>query len=237
MKIKYKGEYMLKDFIYFGEEVEGYDRPVVNEREARAGAGILLLPALLSFLNAYTTHSFLFTQIFITVFMVDFFIRVLINPKFAPSLILGRIFVQNQIPEYVSASQKRFAWSLGLGLSVIMFILVIILELMTPIKIAICLLCIALLFSETAFGICLGCILYNKFFNKDAKYCPGGTCEVREKEKIQQVSKAQWLILIGAIVGVVALSYGFSNMDKKAPMGMNCGSEMKCGSGKWGGGK
>lgn len=227
---------MLKEFIYFGETVEGFDRPVVNEREARAGAGILLLPAIFSFLNAYFLHDFLFTKIFITVFMIDFFIRVLINPKFAPSLIVGRFFVQNQIPEYVGATQKRFAWSLGLILSVIMFIIVIVLELMTPIKIAICLLCIGLLFSETAFGICLGCIIYNKIFNKKAKYCPGGACEIRQQEEIQKISKAQWIVLSSAIIGIILLIFAFSNptLTSFQTDSEKQSREMKCGAGKCG---
>ena len=227
---------MLKEFIHFGEEVKGFDRPVLNEREARAGAGILLLPATVSFVNAYLTHNFLLTQIFITIFMVDFFIRVVINPKFAPSLILGRVFVQNQKPEYVGATQKRFAWSIGLALSIVMFILVVVLEVMTPIKIIICILCIALLFLETAFGICLGCIIYNKVFNKEAKYCPGGTCEIRQKDKIQHISKLQWLVLTSAIIGIISLTHTFSEMAKTSTNSMKCGGDMKCGSGKCGGG-
>ncbi len=152
----------MKKYIDFGELVEGYVMPVLNEREARAGAGILLLPAIASFVNSYLTHNFIFAKMFVTVFMVDFFIRIFVNPNYAPSLIMGRFFVQNQTPEYVGAKQKRFAWSIGFVLSIIMFLIIVIFEIITPIKIAICLLCITFLFSETAFGICLGCIIYYK---------------------------------------------------------------------------
>jgi len=69
--------------------------------------------AMVSFLNSYLLRDFAFTKIFITVFMVDFFIRIFINPKYATSLIFGRIFVQNQTPEYVGAPQKKFAWYIG----------------------------------------------------------------------------------------------------------------------------
>jgi len=224
---------MRNKFIYFGEQVEGFDRPVLNEREARAGAGILLLPAIISFINAYITHNFLFTQIFITIFMIDFTIRVLINPKFAPTMILGRIIVQKQKPEYVGAIQKRFAWSIGLILSVIMFVIVVILELMTPIKIAICLLCIAFLFSETAFGICFGCVIYNYIFKEPAKYCAGGSCEIREKEEIQKISKLQLTLLIVSILAITGISF---SLNQKIPQEnqhiMRCGGDMKCGAGK-----
>ncbi|MCK5535707.1 MAG: DUF4395 family protein, partial [Bacteroidales bacterium] len=107
----------MKQYIYFGETVDGYDIPVLNEREARAGAGILFMFAMVSFLNSYLLHDFTFTKVFVSVFMVDFFTRIFINPKYAPSLILGRIFVQNQAPEYVGAPQKKFAWYIGFVLS------------------------------------------------------------------------------------------------------------------------
>jgi len=214
--------------MYFGETVEGYSIPVLNEREARAGAGILLLPAIFSFLNAYLTHEFLFTKIFVTLFMFDFFIRIFINPKYAPSLILGRIIVQNQTPEYVGAAQKKFAWSIGFGLSVIMFTIIVILEIMTPIKIIICILCIALLFSETAFGICLGCIVYHKLYNKHPKYCPGNVCEIQTKHDIQMVSKVQWLILSLFILGIFTV-----NMLVETPKS-NDTKMMKCQAGKCG---
>ena len=102
----------------FGETVEGYEVKVLNEREVRAGAGILFLLGFISFVNCMVTQSLFITQIFIGVFLFEFIIRVLINPKYAPSLIMGRFMVNNQVPEYVGAKQKRFAWSIGLGLAI-----------------------------------------------------------------------------------------------------------------------
>jgi hypothetical protein len=37
-------------------------------------------------------------------------IRVLVSPRYAPTLILGRLIVRNRAPEYVGARQKKFAW-------------------------------------------------------------------------------------------------------------------------------
>ncbi len=45
----------------------------------------------------------------ITMFLTDFIIRVFVNPKFSPTLIIGRLIVSNQVPEYVGAPQKKFA--------------------------------------------------------------------------------------------------------------------------------
>jgi len=221
---------MNKHF-YFGENIKGYEIPVLNEREARAGAGILLLPAITSFLISFLTHEFTFTKIFVTVFMIDFFIRIFINPKYAPSLILGRIFVQNQTPEYVGAAQKRFAWMIGFILSVIMFFMIVIFEIMSPIKIALCLLCIALLFSETAFGICLGCIVYHKIQGKNIQYCPGDVCEVKSKDKIQIISKIQLLIIFIFFTSLYLFSAMMVGDSKKTTPSS---ATMKCAPGKCG---
>lgn len=188
----------MQNYLHFGETVAGYSVPVLNEREARAGAGILFVFALLSFLYAYNNMDFRYTQIFVTFFMLDFFIRVLINPAYAPSLIAGRFFVSTQTPEYVGAAQKRFAWSIGLILSIVMFTLIVILEMMTPIKIWICLACLILLFSETAFGICIGCVLYNWLFPNKAAYCPGDMCVAKIKQPIQRINWLQALLAVTA---------------------------------------
>ena len=219
----------MKKYLYFGELVDGYTIPVLNEREARAGAGILLLPAIASFVNSYLTHNFVFTKIFVTVFMVDFFIRIFINPNYAPSLIIGRFFVQNQTPEYVGAKQKRFAWSIGFLLSVIMFFIIVVFEIMTTVKIAICLLCITFLFSETAFGICIGCILYHKTQKNRPLYCPGNVCEVKTKEKIQQFSKLQMISLMLFFTGLYFLSNGMSQNINSIEKNIST-KQMKCGS-------
>ena len=219
----------MRNYFYFGETVDGYDIPVLNEREARAGAGILLLPAMTSFLISYLTHDFMFTKIFVTFFMIDFFIRVLLNPKYSPTLILGRIATQNQTPEYVGAPQKRFAWSIGLLLSIVMFFMIVVFEVMTPIKIIICLLCIMLLFSETAFGICLGCIIYHKSQKNRPQYCPGNVCQIHKKENIQEISKVQILLLIVTVMGLYMFSYTMQNQDMRM-----VSPSMKCESGKCG---
>ena len=227
----------MKKILQFGETLEGYDVLVINEREARAGAGILFLFGIISFLNAFWMHDFHFTQVFITVFMIDFFIRIFINPRFAPSLILGRIFTQNQVPEYVGAPQKRWAWSIGFVLSVIMFVLVVILSVMTPIKIIICILCLLLLFSETAFGICIGCALYNFIYPNQAKHCPGGSCEIRQKEEIQKLSFIQVTIAsLALLLGTGFTYYAYhDNEGTSTPTSMSkCGAG-KCGMGKCGG--
>jgi len=219
----------MKQYLFFGETVEGYNIPVINEREARAAAGILFLFGLSSFFNAYLLHDFRLTQIFVTLFMIDFIIRVLINPRYAPSLILGRLFVANQTPEYVGATQKRFAWSIGLMLAIPMFFVIVVFEYMTPIKIAVCILCLSLLFFEAAFGICLGCKLYQLTTQKASQHCPGDVCESNIQEEIQKVSKIQWAILLSAMLLLTVMV--FKQFDSTATTSQ---SMMKCQSGKCG---
>lgn len=181
--------------LQFGETVPGFDIKVLNEREARAGAGILLLVAMIAFMNAWLVGDFGPTRIVVIGFFIDFFIRVLINPRFAPSLVLGRLAVRNQAPEYTGAAQKRFAWALGLGLATLMIYLTVFKGVRGPITMLSCLLCISLLFFETAFGICLGCKIYNLVKKDPAQLCPGGVCEIREQAEIQKVGGFQLAVL------------------------------------------
>ena len=96
----------MSKIIKFGEEVEGYDIPVLNEREIRAAAGILFLAVLISFSVIIAKGDFLMIKYVITLFLTDFIIRVFINPKYSPTLIIARLIVRNQTPEYVGAAQK-----------------------------------------------------------------------------------------------------------------------------------
>jgi len=108
--------------IQFGEEVPGYDIPVLNEREIRAAAGILFLVIYTALMLILFSHNFLLAKYAISAFLIDFMIRVFISPRFSPSLIIGRLIVGNQVPEYVGAKQKKFAWVIGVLLSGTMFI-------------------------------------------------------------------------------------------------------------------
>jgi hypothetical protein len=111
-------------------------------------------------------------------FLIDFTIRIFINPRYAPSLIVAQWVVRKQQPEYVGAPQKRFAWAIGFVLALTMLYLVVLNNVIGPINLIVCSLCLTLLFFEAAFGICIGCKLYNLFNKEQARLCPGGVCEV-----------------------------------------------------------
>ncbi|TFG81660.1 MAG: DUF4395 domain-containing protein, partial [Spirochaetales bacterium] len=136
----------------FGETVEDYDIPVLNEREIRASAGILFLIMFMSWMQILFRHDFIPIKYGITMFFIDFIIRIFVNPKYSPTLILGRYIVRRQNPEYVGAPQKKFAWTIGLALSTIMFLHMVVVNSYSFITGIICLTCLVFLFFESAFG-------------------------------------------------------------------------------------
>lgn len=202
----------MKKIIQFGENVKGYNIPVLNEREIRASAGILFLATFISLMLILFKNNFLPIKYVITMFLVDFLIRVFINPKFSPTLIIGRLIVGNQLPEYVGAQQKKFAWIIGIVLSATMFIFMVIVNSYSPITGIICLICLVFLFFESAFGICLGCKFYSLFYKEKAQYCPGEICDRKSKQDIQKISGVQLLIVL-AFIGFVLLTVSLFNDD------------------------
>ncbi len=169
-------------FFRFGETKSGYSVPVLNEREVRGAAGILFAGAFFSFMNALLVGNYFYIKLFIVTFFVDFTVRLFVNPRYAPSMILARLFVGNQKPEYTGAPQKRFAWYIGFALSIFMLAQLVLLNQVGPINLIVCLLCLTFLFFESVFGICIGCLIYGKLYPEQTKYCPGGVCEIPKKK-------------------------------------------------------
>ena len=196
----------MASFLQFGEDHPDYSVRVLNEREARGAAGIMFLFAMIAFMTAWFKGDFTPTKLTIVAFFIDFFIRVLINPRFSPTLIMARWMVNNQTAEYVGAPQKRFDWSIGLVLATFMMFLVVINDVRGPINMITCLVCLILLFFESAFGICVGCKMYNLFNKEKAQLCPGNVCEIKDRESIQIVTLAQALIAMGYVALLLFLS-------------------------------
>jgi hypothetical protein len=207
----------MEKIIKFGEDVEGYNIPVLNEREIRASAGILFLATFISLMLIIFKDNFLPIKYVITFFLADFIIRVFVNPKFSPALIIGRLIVRNQVPEYVGAQQKKFAWIIGVVLSGTMFIFMVVVNSYSPITGIICLICLVFLFFESAFGICLGCKFYSIFYKEKAQYCPGEVCDVQSKQDIQKTSPVQLLIILAFTGFVFLTAFLFNDNFSKHP--------------------
>ena len=190
----------------FGETVDGYSVPVLNEREIRAAAGMLFLATFLSLLFILFKGNFVPIKLVIPFFLADFIVRVFVSPRYSPTLIAGRLIVSRQTPEYVAAAPKRLAWVIGVVLSSAMFILMPVMNTYGPLTGITCLVCLTFLFFESAFGICLGCKLYRVVHRQAPELCPGEVCAVKDRHEIQRTSVAQLLVLLAFAGLVVAAS-------------------------------
>ncbi|WP_241983888.1 MULTISPECIES: DUF4395 domain-containing protein [Cryobacterium] len=160
----------------FGELVDGIDIPVFNERAIRAAAGLLFLLGIIAFMTAALTGYFQPLRAFGLLFMVDMMLRLFVSARYTPSLMLASLLVRRQRPEWVSAEPKKLAWGLGLGMAFVSCLAMGLLGLDPLVTLALCSVCLTLLFLETAFGICVGCELSRVFSRTKPTLCPGDTC-------------------------------------------------------------
>ena len=207
----------INNSLKFGEDVEGYDVPVLNEREIRASAGIFFLGLFMALMLILFKQDFLLVKYVIVVFLTDFIIRIFVSPRFSPSLIIGRLIVSRQVPEYVGAAPKKFAWKIGLALSGLMFFLLVILNSYSIITAVMCVMCLVFLFFESAFGICLGCLFYGLLYKNEPLYCAGEICEVTKKQPIQRTSWMQIFIVFVSIMFVLLTIIFFNHYFSIAP--------------------
>jgi len=147
----------------FGEYVGGISYKVLNEREVRASAGIMFIMGLVAVIAGLFFDNYKPIPYVAGFMMFSFLVSVFLNPRYAPSNIVAWLIVRKQVPIYIGAVQKRFAWSLGLAISSVVFFMSIPLQtdptLFEPVCM-LCLICMLLMFIETAFGICVGCQIY-----------------------------------------------------------------------------
>jgi hypothetical protein len=95
---------------------------------------------------------------------------------------VARALVRGNPPQWVSAKPKRFAWTIGLGLS---FAMTVITNsgIRGTLPRAICLVCLTLMWLEAVLGLCLGCKLHavavrRGWTTKDPAFeiCANGEC-------------------------------------------------------------
>jgi len=199
----------LKNFLLnYGEVVPGYDVTVINEREARAAAGILATLGMIVIFVGIGYNHIIVARVYLAFLFIDFTARI-ITPKYSPSLLLGKFIVQNQKPEYVGGLQKRFAWTLGWLISIPMLDWFVLHWDITFYKVLICVLCLTLMILESTFSICVGCMIYKAMIKGAPQHCPGGICEIRKKEPIQRFNLIQKLIAAITFIGLLAGIYLF----------------------------
>lgn len=159
--------------------------PVLNERAIRAGAGIVFALGSFSFFQAFYLSDYTYLKILVPVLFFDFLMKVIVGTKFSPISNLANLIVSNQQPEYVGAVQKRFAWSIGLVLSSAMMLFIFVLGIQGAANLTICSICLTFMFMESAFGICVGCKIYNLLLKLNwikhpevKPACPGNVCAI-----------------------------------------------------------
>lgn len=172
----------------WGQNIDGIAYRVLNEREIRASSGIIMMIGAFAIVNGFVLRQFEVIPYLIGFIFINFLIAVLLNPRIAPTMLVARLFVHKQSPVYLGAIQKRFAYSLGSLLSGAIFILSLFLvqdkTLFEPVCF-LCVICLFLLFSETVFGICIGCKLYFAAIKlriikqpEVTPNCMGDSCEI-----------------------------------------------------------
>lgn len=201
----------------FGEQVDGYAIDVLNEREIRAGAGLLFLAMFVTIGMAAFGQQFTPLKYAVIGFLGDILVRLLVSPRWAPTLIVGRWIVRNQVPEWVGARQKQFAWWIGAGLATVMLALQVIVNAFSPITGIICLICLIFLFCEAAFGICLGCLFYNLAFKERAQHCPGEVCTPHQRHPAQRTSLGHWAIVLAFAGWLLAIGWLFHDRLSAPP--------------------
>ena len=156
---------------------------VFNEHEVRAAAGMTMVIGAVAFVLALTQKIYLPLQLTTIFFFIEFSIRVFAGLQYSPLGRLAHVLVRRLEPEWVSARPKRFAWSMGVGLS---FAMVIITNtgIRGALPATLCSLCLTLMWMESSLGFCAGCETYAFLRRRgwiaqddSIEICAGGVCE------------------------------------------------------------
>lgn len=178
----------MTNFTY-GESVPGLaiDGRVVragvfDETEVRAAAGVTLAIGALAFVFAYFAKQYLPIKLVTTLFFVEFLLRVSLGLRYSPVGQVAKLLTWRHPPIWVSAKPKRFAWTLGLVMSLAMA-LITNANVRGTLPLTICLICMTLMWLEAVLGLCLGCEIHGLmvrrgWIGRDEAYevCAGGAC-------------------------------------------------------------
>ena len=157
---------------------------VFNENQVRAAAGMTLVLGTVAFVYAYFAKIYIPIQVVTTAFFIEFLIRVTAGIQYSPLGIVARWMTRRKAPEWASAKPKRFAWTLGLVLSLAMMIMTNS-GIRGAVPLTICLICLTLMWLESVLGLCLGCEIHGfmvrrGWVQKDREFeiCAHGACEI-----------------------------------------------------------
>ena len=158
--------------------------PVVNERAVRATAGIVMMLATIAIAFAYFDKNYTPVRIISVLISVDYALRQVAGlTPLSPIGTLGTFLVRHQTPEWVGATQKRFAWALAFSMALVIAILTNagVRGIGIPLT---GLTLIGLLWLESVVGFCVGCFIYSRLIKadlvhpEDAPACGGNACQI-----------------------------------------------------------
>ncbi|GAB0174383.1 MAG: hypothetical protein HHAS10_02620 [Candidatus Altimarinota bacterium] len=90
----------------------------VDEREIRISTGIMLLFTMTSFFLVLFKAEYSIPLVLVSIVILEFIMKIFIGPKWSIFGSLVRMNLEKSKEIWVGAVQKRFAWSIGLFLSV-----------------------------------------------------------------------------------------------------------------------
>jgi hypothetical protein len=173
----------------FGQKVPGaaangrqIRAAVFNENQVRAAAGLTMVTGAVAFSYAYFDKQYVPLQAVASLFFAEFLVRVTVGIHYSPFGLVARAVTLGRAPDWVSAKPKRFAWALGLGMA---FAMTVITNsgIRGYLPRTICLICLTLMWLESALGFCLGCKIYGLLVRRgwtrgDPEYevCADGSC-------------------------------------------------------------
>jgi hypothetical protein len=168
-----------------GLTLEG--RPVLagvfDDRQVRAAAGVTLALGGVAFAYAALGKQYLPIRAVTAFFALEFLLRVAFGLGASPVGRLARLLARGRPPEWAAARPKRFAWSLGLGMALLMAVLTNA-GVRGPLPFAICSVCLSLMWLEAVLGFCLGCAIHGALVRRGwlasdgSQPCRGGSCRL-----------------------------------------------------------
>ena len=145
---------------------------------------LTLVVGAVAFSYAYFEHDYVPLQAVTVVFFTEFLIRLTLGLRYSPMGVIAHALTAGNPPDWVSAKPKRFAWTLGLGMSFAM-VLITNSGIRGTLPRTICLICLTLMWMESVLGLCLGCKIHallvrHGWATKDPAYeiCAHGECKL-----------------------------------------------------------
>lgn len=157
-------------------------RATVDENQARAAAGITMALGAYAFADAAFAREYVPIRVVTVFFFVDFLLRVWRGLGTSPVGVVARMITARLPVEPVAGAPKRFAWALGLTMSLAMSVITNA-HVTGLLPKTICLVCLTLMWLEAVLGLCLGCLVYRTLNARGWSgarvadgICPDGSC-------------------------------------------------------------